>query len=49
MYLVVLFVFFDKFLEVGARVANFLLARVENDLSEGRGTTFWLILIQKKV
>jgi len=40
-YFVGLFVFFDEFFEVRARVANLLLASIEDDLPEDIHTTFW--------
>ena len=40
-YFVTFLVLFDKLFKVRARVANFLLAGVEYDLSGGCSTTFW--------
>lgn len=43
-YFVGVLVFFDELLEVGAGVAEFLFAGVEDDLSGGEGTTFCVLI-----
>ena len=45
-YFVTFLVLFDKLFQVGARIANFLLAGVEYDLSERRSTTFWVAMFE---
>ena len=44
-YLVGLLVFFDELFEVGAGVADLLLAGVEDDLRGARVTTFWEAIV----
>ena len=44
LYLVALLVLLHKFLEVGTRIAQLLLAYVEDYLDEKGSTTFWVAI-----